>query len=151
MQSSMSIARTIASSLEKYDTRNRTEANAMLEQILRDNPDLMGTYVCFEPNAFDGMDRKYINTTGHDATGRFIPYWNTIGGEIKLDPHLYYQTSSYYQLPKKLEKDVVTEPYLYEGALIVSFVSPIMKEGNFQGIGGVDVSLDYIDDIVSDI
>jgi hypothetical protein len=26
-----------------------------------------------------------------------------------------------------------------------------MKESNFQGIGGVDVSLDYIDDIVSDI
>ncbi|ODV50694.1 MAG: multi-sensor signal transduction histidine kinase [Methanohalophilus sp.] len=147
----MSIARTIASSLEKYDTRNRTEVNAMLEQILRDNPDLMGTYVCFEPNAFDGRDKEYINTTGHDATGRFIPYWNTIGGEIKLDPLLYYQTSSYYQLPKKLEKDVVTEPYLYEGTLIVSFVSPIMKEGNFQGIGGVYVSLDYIDDIVSDI
>ena len=86
MQSSMSIARTLASSLEKYDTRSRTEANAMLEQILRDNPDLIGSYVCFEPNAFDGMDRKYINTTGHDETGRFIPYWNTIGGEVKLNP-----------------------------------------------------------------
>ncbi len=147
----MSIARTLASSLEKYDTRNRTEANAMLEQILRDNPELIGTYVCFEPNAFDGMDRSYVNTTGHDETGRFIPYWNTIEGEVKLDPLLYYQTSSYYQLPKWLEKDVVTEPYLYEGALIVSFVSPIMEEGNFQGIGGVDVSLNYIDDIVSDI
>lgn len=151
MQSSMSIAHTLASSLEKYETRNRTEANAMLEQILRQNPDLIGTYACFEPNAFDGMDAKYINTTGHDETGRFIPYWNTIVGEVKLDPLLYYQTSSYYQLPKKLKKDVVTEPYLYEGALIVSFVSPIMKEGNFQGIAGVDVSLNYIDDIVSDI
>ncbi|RNI14671.1 PAS domain S-box protein [Methanohalophilus sp. RSK] len=151
MQSSMSIARTLASSLERYDTRNRTETNAMLEQILRDNPDLIGSYVCFEPNAFDGMDSSYVNTTGHDATGRFIPYWNRIGGEVKLDPLVDYQTSSYYQLPKKLEKDVVTKPYLYEGALIVSFVSPIMKEGNFQGIGGVDVSLNYIDDIVSDI
>ena len=151
MQSSMSIARTLASSLEKYDTRNRTEANAMLEQILRDNPDLIGSYVCFEPNAFDGMDATYINATGHDETGRFIPYWNTIGGEVKLDPLVNYHTSSYYQLPKRLKKDVVTEPYLYEGALIVSFVSPIMKGENFQGIGGVDVSLNYIDDIVSDI
>ncbi|APH39117.1 histidine kinase [Methanohalophilus halophilus] len=151
MQSSMSIARTLVSSMEKYDTRNRTEANAMLEQILRDHPDLIGTYVCFEPNAFDGMDATYINTTGHDETGRFIPYWNTIGGEVKLDPLIDYQTSSYYQLPKRLKRDVVTEPYLYEGALIVSLVSPIMKKGNFQGIGGVDISLNYIDSIVSDI
>jgi hypothetical protein len=136
----MSIARTLAGSLENYEARNRTEANAMLEQILRDNPDLIGSYACFEPNAFDGMDAKYINTTGHDETGRFIPYWNKIDGEVKLDPLLYYQTSPYYQLPKKLKKDVITEPYLYEGELIVSFVSPIMKEGSFQGIAGVDVS-----------
>lgn len=100
----MSIARTLASSLEKYDTRNRIEAKAMLEQILRDNPDLIGSDVCFEPNAFDGMDATYINTDGHDETGRFIPYWNTIGGEVKLDPLVDYQTSSYYQLPKYLKK-----------------------------------------------
>ncbi|ADI73896.1 signal transduction histidine kinase [Methanohalobium evestigatum Z-7303] len=141
----------IATMLSEYESSNRSEVLNMLKRLLVQNKDLIGTYVAYEPDAFDNRDEDYVNTTYHDSTGRLIPYWNRIGGDVHCEPLVDYETSNYYQLPKKLEKTVVTEPYLYQGKLIVSYVSPIMKNGTFVGIGGVDVSLENIDNIVSDV
>ncbi|MDW7731100.1 MAG: ATP-binding protein [Methanolobus sp.] len=152
MHTSMAMGRTIASTMKQYEGSNRSEVNNMLRQILLDNPDLLGTYVGYEPDAFDGMDAEYVGASGHDETGRFVPYWNKLNGSVRLDPLLYYQTSDYYQSPKHLGADIITEPYFYEGVLMVSFVSPITDaNGSFIGIGGVDLSLDYIDSIVSNV
>ncbi|OPY19769.1 MAG: nitrate/nitrite sensor protein NarX [Methanomethylovorans sp. PtaU1.Bin093] len=151
MKANQAIGKTIATSMSNYDSSDRDEVNNMLNAILVTHPTLLGTYVAYEPNAFDSNDELYVNAYGHDVTGRFIPYWNKMNGTIELDPLLYYDTSDYYQLPKKLETDVLTEPYYYEGVFIVSYASPIMKNGTFIGIGGVDVSLYYLDDVLSNV
>ncbi|MDY9926087.1 histidine kinase dimerization/phosphoacceptor domain -containing protein [Methanosarcina sp.] len=151
MKANLVIARTISTTMESYETADRGEALLILENLLRDNPHLLGTYVAFEPNSFDGKDLEYINAPAHDKTGRFVPYWNKINGTASVSPLLHYNTSDYYQLPKATKGDVLTEPYFYEGIFIVSYVSPIIKDGNFAGIGGVDVSLDYVDEVASSI
>jgi PAS domain S-box-containing protein len=74
-----------------------------------------------------------------------------MNGTASVAPLLHYDTSDYYQLPKNTKRDVLTEPYFYEGVFIVSYVSPIIKDGEFAGIGGVDVSLDYVDEVVSEV
>jgi len=151
MKANQAIGKTIATSMSNYDSSDRDEVNNMLYAILVTHPTLLGTYVAYESNAFDGKDELYVNSQGHDATGRFIPYWNKMQGTIELAPLLYYDTSDYYQLPKKLQTDVLTEPYYYEGVFMVSYASPIMKNGTFIGIGGVDVSLYYLDDVLSNV
>lgn len=151
MQTNRAIAETIAVSMTSYDSMNRGEASNMLYNLLIEHPHLLGTYVAYEPNAFDSNDSSYVNSPGHDSTGRFVPYWNKISGNITLDPLLNYDTLDYYQLPKKTESDVLTEPYYYEGVFIVSYVSPVMKDGKFVGIGGVDVSLNYLDEEISKV
>lgn len=151
MQSNMAIARTIENTLTVYNSSDRDEINDILREVLIANPNLIGTYTGFEPNAFDGKDAEYAGTEGYDSTGRLVPYWNKIGGTMFVEPLLDYETSDYYQLPKQLEQEVLTEPYLYQGELIVSYVSPIIREDEFIGIGGVDVSLNYIDEIVSNV
>lgn len=151
MQSNMAMARTIESTLTVYNSSNRDEVNDILREVLIDNPNLIGTYTGFEPNAFDGRDAEYAGTEGYDSTGRLVPYWNKIGGTMFVEPLIDYESSDYYQLPKQLEQEVLTDPYLYQGELIVSYVSPIIREDEFVGIGGVDVSLNYIDEIVSNV
>ncbi|WP_233085186.1 sensor histidine kinase [Methanococcoides orientis] len=151
MQSNMAIARTIASTLTVYNSSDREEVNDFLREILVDNPNLIGTYAGFEPNAFDGRDAEFAGTEGYDSTGRLVPYWNKIGGTMFVEPLLDYDTLDYYQLPKQNEEEVLTEPYVYQGELIASYVAPIMRNGEFVGIGGVDVSLNYIDEIVSNV
>ncbi|MCD4703555.1 MAG: PAS domain-containing protein [Methanosarcinaceae archaeon] len=151
MKTDHAIGKTIAISMSQYNSADREEVNDMLRELLVTNPNLVGTYVCYEANAFDGRDNEYIDAPGHDVTGRFIPYWNKLTGELVLDPLLDYDSLEYYQVPKAIEADFVTEPYFYEGVFIISFVSPIMKEGQFVGIGGVDVSLNYLDDVMNQV
>ncbi|MDR6223556.1 PAS domain S-box-containing protein [Methanococcoides alaskense] len=151
MRANMAIARGIASSMKGYRHGDREIAIGIVKQTLVDNPNLLGAYAGFEPNAFDLNDSAYANTKFHDETGRFLPYWNLIGGDIFLEPLVHYDSLDYYQLPKEQKRDVLTEPYLYRGELIVSYVSPIMIDGEFIGIGGADVSLGYIDKEISNI
>ncbi len=153
MQKNMAIAKTFAHSLEKYDSRDREEVNYMLSNLLYHNPNLVGIYVGFESDAFDGRDDEYAGTYGHDETGRFIPFWNTINGDIELEPLVDYDTGDYYQLPKERLDDTVTSAYFYQGIYMISYVSPIIDQdtGEFLGIAGVDVSLDYMDKSVGSI
>ncbi|WP_440951700.1 sensor histidine kinase [Methanococcoides sp. FTZ1] len=145
------IVKTISTTMSNYEAADRDEVNAMLKGILLENPQLVGVYVGYEPNAFDGKDAEFTGKEGHDETGRFVPYWNTINGPISVEPLVDYETSEYYQGPKQLKQSVVTEPYLYQGILMVSYDSPIIRDGEFVGISGVDVSLNYFDEVVSDV
>jgi PAS domain S-box-containing protein len=151
MKANQAISRTISSTMEAESSPDRKETLKILENLLIKNPDLFGTYVAFEPNAFDGRDDEYINAPAHDSTGRFVPYWSRLRGNITVEPLLQYNQADYYQLPKSKESDVLTEPIFYEGVFMVSHVSPIFKDGKFIGIGGVDVSLNYLDEVVSKV
>ena len=151
LSKSQELGRTIAISMEHYTSGNRVEVEAELKDLLDQNPEVLGTYVGFEPNAFDGQDVNYVGAKDSDQTGRFIPYWNKLTGTEELDPLLDYTTSDYYLLPQKTLKDVVLEPYAYQGVLMTSFVSPIIRDGKFVGIGGADVSLASLDQLTSSI
>lgn len=58
------------------DGKRRAEFNAILLNVLKDNPRFNGTYSAWEPNALDGQDQLFRNKqdAGSDATGRFLPY-----------------------------------------------------------------------------
>ena len=93
MSKNHAIGQTIANSMSAYDSANRDEVNDILKEVAVRNPNLLGTYVSSEPNAFDGNDQLFINAEGHDETGRFIPYWNRINGDLTIDPLLNYEES----------------------------------------------------------
>lgn len=150
MKANSAIAKTLAFTMENYKASNRTEVIGILENILEKNPNLIGTYVAYEPNAFDGRDAEYVNASGHDATG-IVPYCNKIKGRVTVAPLLHYNSSDYYQLPKAKGEDILTEPYFYEGIFMVSHVSPIFRDGKFVGIAGMDVPLEYMDKELSEI
>ncbi|MCQ1536173.1 PAS domain S-box protein [Methanosarcina sp. KYL-1] len=151
MKANQAVARTLALTMAEYETSDREETMDILRNVLKENPDLIGVYVGYEPDAFDGRDSEYVNAPGHDATGRFVPYCNMINGPMTIDPLVNYDSSDYYQLPETTGKDVLTEPYFYEGIFMVSYDSPIFKDGKFVGIAGVDVPLEYVDEVASDI
>jgi methyl-accepting chemotaxis protein len=131
--------------------KDRAVYDATIRQFLERNPGLLGAWSGWEPNALDGNDAAAANTPGHDATGRYIPYWNRGSGAVVLEPLSGYDqpgTGDYYLQPKALKRAVAIEPYSYTVAgkdmLIMSFGAPIMAGSTYLGTGGVDLSLSDI-------
>lgn len=96
---------------------------------------------------------------GHDATGRYVPYWNrgSANGSTALTPSQTTKPGAgdYYQLPKSTGKATLLEPYAYQiggkSVLITTLSVPIVIEGRFVGVAGVDITLDGIQDMVQAI
>jgi methyl-accepting chemotaxis protein len=135
--------------LTKGDALTRDQVNRMFFALTEKNPQFIGTYTLWEPNAFDGGDSAYKGKFPYDHTGRFIAYWNRgDAGKIKVETPEDYEVQGagdFYQLPKNRKKECLIEPYLYpvqgREVLMTSMVAPVMIRGEFRGIVGVDVSL----------
>jgi methyl-accepting chemotaxis protein len=129
------------------DNTRRDYFNQILVRYLADHSNLLAAWTCWETNAFDGRDNQFIGTAGHDKTGRYVPYWYRDGNnKIALEPLVDYDTpgaGDYYLLAKQTRQPVIVEPYLYPVGgvtkLITSVVIPLMEDGRFVGVVGVDV------------
>lgn len=157
----LSAARVLAQTLQalaKSDTPSRTISNDILKEVLQDHPAFLGTWTCWEPNAFDKKDAEYKNTDGHDATGRYIPYWYRSGGTIGTEALVGYATpgdGDYYLLCRNSGEETILDPYFYEiegqNTLITSVVAPIRINGQVKGVAGVDIALNSFQDLIKKI
>lgn len=152
LDSIMAIPRAMSSLFEselKDKKIDRDTADHVLKTLLERNKQLLATWICFEPNIFDGKDAEFVGKTGTDKTGRYIPYWNRASGDIKVEPLVDYekQTSAgdYYNLPKKLKREVAIDPYDYPisgvNVLITSLTVPVFMNGEVIGVAGIDLAL----------
>jgi methyl-accepting chemotaxis protein/methyl-accepting chemotaxis protein-1 (serine sensor receptor) len=129
-------------------TPDRAAVNGLLKNLLEANPDILATWTAWEPNAFDGKDQEFAGKEGHDASGRFVPYWFRAGSDIQLTPLMDYDKpgpGDYYQKPLTEKRPVVIEPYVYpvdgKDVLMTSITKPILKDGQAIGVAGLDLSL----------
>jgi methyl-accepting chemotaxis protein len=131
---------------------DRAVADAMLAQVQRGSPGLLGVWTGWEKNAFDGRDAEYVGKPHHDATGRYIPYaTSTSDGGINFDPLLDYEDAEagfYYQSARNLRAPVILEPFAYEvngvSTLMTSLTAPIMEGERVVGVAGADIGLTAI-------
>ncbi|MDY0363032.1 MAG: methyl-accepting chemotaxis protein [Desulforegulaceae bacterium] len=155
LDTSKALASVMSGLKESKDTISRETANEIFKSVLEKTPEIMGVWSVWEPNAFDGKDSEYKNTKGHDSTGRFIPYWNRVGG-IHLEPCVEYELEDgYYKRPLKTGESVFTEPYTYkiggQNVMVVSVCSPVKVGGRVVGVVGTDYSMDTFWDLAKKI
>ncbi len=145
---------------------DREELTVLLRETLKANPKLLDFYIGWEPNAFDQEDDFYKNqeAKGYDDTGRFMPWWYRDGSDLKLAPleaaemesekrlASGVRTGEYYLCPKETGKPCVIDPatYSYGGkqVMVASFNVPVMVGGQFRGVVGNDLALDFIQDLL---
>ncbi len=138
---------------------DRKAVLAILRQTLDADPDLLGTWTVWEANAFDGLDAKFKNAPGHDATGRLATVYSRASGSIELDPSLGYDKEGdgdYYLVPRKTRQETLMEPYdrSYSGRkedekLITTFAVPIVIGGSLAGVAGVDLTITSLTDTMT--
>ncbi len=158
----MDAARTLAEVFSGFkksgDVPKRKVLDAILIQVLENNPNFLGVWTCWEPEALDGRDKEYANAPGHDATGRYVPYWNKSGGATGVEPLLDYDKEGpgdYYQLSLRSGKETILDPYKYpvggKEVLITSVVVPVKYKGTVLGVAGIDLALSTFEELVKKI
>ncbi|GIM93799.1 methyl-accepting chemotaxis protein [Paractinoplanes toevensis] len=160
VQSGLGTARDVAQATAALSANggSRKIASAELRAVLAAHTDYLGVWTGWEPNAFDGRDRSYRNKTGHDATGRFVPYWYRDGSTLSLAPLTDYTvegTGDYYLIPKNTGAEKIIEPYTYQvggkDVLMTSVAVPILRDGVLSGVSGVDMALTTLQTLVAGI
>jgi len=140
---------------------NRESSMQYAREILVHSPDFTGSYFAYEPDG-DGNDQQYLQKAESDellalATGRegrFIPYWyldRVDHKSILLEPLIDVEGSSYYKdlkdlyLAEKKVQPMLTEPFRYNGETIIEQTYPIIIDGEFKGVAGVDKAIRNLD------
>ena len=144
---------------------SREELSSLLRETTAQNPKLLGTYIGWEPNAFDANDDIYAGPkdNGYDGSGRFLTWWfRNPDGSLGLDALGTMESEKllptgvregeYYLCPKERKRPCVIDPAPYDVGgkmvMLASFTSPILVNGEFRGIAGADLAVNFIQDLL---
>ncbi len=139
--------------------------NLLHESVVR-NPKILGAYIGWEPNAIEHNDAAYVDSpiAGMGADGRFLPWWyRNADGSLGLDKladvadqkilSTGVRASEYYLCSKESKKPCAIDPAPYKVGnamvMLASFIEPIIIDGTFQGIVGADLSVNFIQDMLT--
>lgn len=145
--------------LESGNILTREDADTMLQQLLKSNPNILTSWMFWEPNAFDGKDADYVDAPGHDETGRYIPVWSQEDdGKFLVEPVIDYEEpsdlSKVFKQVLDTGENTIFEPFLYDvnnqSIFITSIVVPVIVNGKAIGMTGVDLELDTLNELVSE-
>jgi len=142
----------------------REELINLARQTLTENPNLTSTYIAWEPNGVDANDLMYRGDAPGMVNGRFASWiYRDTSGKLLVERLTDIEDTSlletgvrageYYLCPREQLKPCVGDPAPYEmngqTQLLSSFNAPIIIDGKFQGIVGADISVDFIQQLLS--
>ena len=166
------MAATIKTAIENGDS-SRVQISEMMGAALKVNKDISSIYAQFEANGFDGRDSEFVDSGliySAESTGSLEIYWiRNQSGQVEQqkvdDPNEKYfdslnefgiRQSEWYLCGRDKKVSCLMEPYLYEISpgyeeLMTSLTAPIIVNGTFRGIAGVDVNLPIFQKLVEEL
>jgi len=123
---------------------------SFLIKLVKHNPTIHGTTIAFEPNVFKEGTRAYAPHAFRNG--------DTIETTNLWSPNYNYFIADWYQIPATLQQPYWSEPYFEgsgEGALLSTYSVPFYEhksgERIFGGIITIDISLEWLTDIVNSV
>ncbi len=149
----MKISRTIADEFETMQDldgkQKMAKSQALLEKVFSKHPYYRSIWMSWERQFLSPSWKKNYGRLRIDVHSHFgkkviiIDSLNTYGDDIG---------SLYYNL-KRDKTDVLTNPYVddYDGVneMVASVCSPVLFEGRFAGLAGIDIPLSRFKEIIS--
>ncbi len=145
---------------------DRESASGILKIFVKENPQIVGLFTCWEPDAFDQMDAAYEGVEGHDETGRFLPLVRRgeegtllvealTGYDQSVSGSEAVAASNFYQKARETRQEVITPPYWTgtgaDRLLVARVVIPIAVNDQFYGVVGADIRLDSLQETVEQL
>ncbi len=146
----------------------REEVNQSLKTTFEHNPQILGLWLVFEPNALEGQDSEFVNDAARASNekGRFSSAWNRGGGEslnILIPEADLHKTelsisgtpyNSWYTCPRDTGRTCLLSPYADTQAgqvqLMTTLSTPLIADGKVIGTLGVDLALGALQAAASD-
>lgn len=160
----MDASRTLAQTFEDFETipekdRRKTYMGT-IKKVLEANEDFLSVWTIWEPNTIDGLDKQNVMGAGSTRLGNFSPTYyksdNTIKLEVSLPDATLFE-GDYFSIPKKTLSETVLNPYYYsytgkksDEVLQTNLIVPIIKDGKFMGVVGIDASLKDLQEKIRD-
>lgn len=123
--------------------------------ILESNEDFLSGTIAFEPNAFDGRDSQNKDQAHRDEDGRVVIYAYKDRTGIhrdmldKADYEGTGESALWYSQVKESQKVNLTDPYSFNGDLMVSVSRPLTYQGNFIGVIATDINFENVRSLLS--
>ncbi len=173
LQANLDTSRTMATVFKVLRERNTTNEttirdtlNAILFSVLENNPNFLGAYSAWEPNAVDGHDAEFAGNTasGSDDSGRFLSYYNRdSNGKIARQTLVEYESKDlhpngirkgdWYLGTRESGKESVLDPipYTIQGKRdwLATVPAPIQLNGKFLGVAGTDLRLNFLQELAN--
>lgn len=152
---------------------SRDQVNSLLESALNAHKDISALYNQYEPNAYDGRDNELIDSEAvHTVanSGALEIYWvRDENGQLQQErvedssekylsdkDEFGQREAEWYLCSKDSRKPCTLEPYFYEiregySELMTSLTSPVVVDGEFRGLVGIDVNLPVIQSLINDL
>jgi methyl-accepting chemotaxis protein len=146
----------------------REELNHSVKITFEHNPQILGFWLVYEPNALDGKDSEFVNDAARasNESGRFSSAWNRGGGqsmslmitEIDLqNTELSISgtaNNSWYTCPRDTWRTCLTAPYAVnldgQAQVMTTLSMPLIADGKVIGTLGVDLALGALQAAASD-
>ncbi|MDO4721164.1 MAG: methyl-accepting chemotaxis protein [Peptostreptococcaceae bacterium] len=128
------------------ERRSRDLIIKNLESFAQNNHNIYGLTVAFEPNAYDDRDFEHQNALFYDSTGRFAVYADVRDDRSGVDLRALseFDDEPWYAEALEGKQAIITDPYEYEGKIIVSMSTPIMEANQVIGCVSADLEISYI-------
>ncbi len=127
------------------------ELKSMLHSVVKNNGEIYGATIAFEPYRFDPSVERYAPYFYKDSEG------NLRFADLAAENYSYFYWD-WYQIPRELERTVWSEPYFDEGGgnIVMSTCSvPFYRieggERRLCGIVTADISLSWLEKIIVSI
>lgn len=161
----LGMAAQLEGSMAQPDQRlSRPQVELLLGSRLRQANGISSIYAQFEPNGYDGQDADWQTGASHSVAGKGsleVYFTREQNGNIaqqtidaatsdaKFDTsrnEFGIRNSEWYLCGRETRRPCLMEPYLYEISpgqkmLMTSLTVPVLKDGKFAGITGVDMNL----------
>nr|WP_285864309.1 methyl-accepting chemotaxis protein [Pseudomonas sp. BGr12]MDL2423007.1 methyl-accepting chemotaxis protein [Pseudomonas sp. BGr12] len=147
----------------------REVLNRQMQSALGDNPDVLGLYLVFLPDALDAKDARFIDQAaqGSNESGRFSLYWSQVTPgqlESEIMPESMLADTSptangspynrWLTCPLERGETCVLDPYFDVAGgrktMLTSIALPLKQDGKIIGVLGLDISLDNLQQLSLD-
>ncbi|MDR0583933.1 MAG: methyl-accepting chemotaxis protein, partial [Treponema sp.] len=155
----LSVAKTLADIMNSFkhvpaEERRARYDNTILS-VMESNPNFMGMFSAWKPNALDGRDADFIGDAGSDSTGRYMPWFSRNQGDLEKRSLLDYALYNDIIANMDSADPAISEPYFstLDGKRIIAtrLCYPIITDNEIVGRVGIMVDLSLSSETVTQI